>query len=93
MGFFFKNNTPKKKERVEGVKTGEKFLFRHIVFESSIDWLIILANRQLLLCSESNTYNILEFSLSETYAQKQITAVRPLCVGRVKRRQKGKELK
>jgi len=56
-----------------------------------------LANRQLSLCSGSNTYNIFEFSLSETYAPKQIrdefTAVRPLCVGRVKRRQKGKELK
>ena len=44
-----------------------------------------MANRQLSLCSGSNTYNIFEFSLSETYAPKQIrdefTAVRPLCVG------------
>ena len=59
--------------------------------------LLILANHQLSLYSGSNTYNILEFLLSETYAPKQIrdefTAVRQLCVGRVKRRQKGKGLK
>ena len=50
----------------------------------------ILANANFHFAQEATLNNILEFSLSETYAPKQIrdefAAVRPLCVwGRVKR--------
>ena len=56
----------------------------------SLCYVSLLANANFHFAQEATLNNILEFSLSETYAPKQIRdeffTVRPLCVwGRVKR--------